>query len=242
MSDKEQRRLEREEERKEVRELEERNLRATERIWNKRIRVLVPRYAALTPEQIKMYGSCYSTGFTNDERDAYNKELVYVWMSANRQIELYREGIAIAYPNRMLAIEVYKDIKQHVKNWSELLGKSLNTRKKAPPVEDFDLMLEFAENLERYLEYYYHNIKSKDFEPFLKRTINRFVNQDRYLHREDSTYSKLRTGIYSFMGDRVPRKETVRSQPFQAETNTSHFQEQPMFTDDDLASINVRGE
>ena len=242
MLDKEQSRLEREQERKEVRELEERNLRATERIWNKRIRVLVPRYAALTPEQIKMYGSCYSTGFTNDERDAYNKELVYVWMSANRQIELYREGIAIAYPNRMLAIEVYKDIKQHVKNWSELLGKSLNTRKKAPPVEDFDLMLEFAENLERYLEYYYHNIKSKDFEPFLKRTINRFVNQDRYLHREDSTYSRLRIGIYSFMGDRVPRKETVRSQPLQAETNTSHFQEQPMFTDDDLASINVRGE
>lgn len=242
MSDKEQSRLEREQERKEVRELEKYNLLATERIWHKRIRVLVPRYAALTPEQIKMYGSCYSTGFTNDERDAYNKELVYVWMSANRQIELYKEGIAIAYPNRMLAIEVYKDIKQHVKNWSDLLGKSLNTRKKAPPVEDFDLMLEFAENLERYLEYYYHNIKSKDFEPFLKRTMNRFVSQDRYLHREDSTYSRLRTGIYSFMSDRVPRKETVRSQPFQVETNTSHFQDQPMFTDDDLASINVRGE
>ncbi len=242
MSDKEQRRLEREQERKEVREVEKRNLLATERIWHKRIRVLVPRYAALSPEQIKMYGSCYSAGFISNERDAYNKELVYVWMSANRQIELYKEGIAIAYPNRMLAIEVYKDIKQHVKNWSDLLGKSLNTRKKAPPVEDFDLMLEFAENLERYLEYYYHNIKSKDFEPFLKRTMNRFVNQDRYLHRDDSTYSKLRTGIYSFMSDRVPRKETVRSQPFQAETSNSHFQEQPLFTDDDLAGINVRGE
>lgn len=242
MSYKEQRRLEREEERKEVREFEKHNLLATHRLWNKRMRVLVPRYATLTPEQTKMYGSCYSTGFTAEERHAYNNELTYVWMSPNRQIELYREGIAIAYPNRMLAIEVYKDIKQHVKNWSDLLGRSLNTRKKAPPAEDFDLMLEFAENLERYLEYYYHNIRSKEFEPFLKRTMNRFINEDRYLHREDSTYSKLRTGIYSFMSERVPRKESVRIQPFQTESNGSHYQEQPMFNDDDLSGINLRGE
>ena len=242
MSDKEQRRSEREQERKEVREFEKQNLLASHRIWHKRIRVLVPRYAALSPAQIKMYGSCYSTGLTQEERNQYNNDLTYVWMSPNRQIELYKEGIAIAYPNRMLAIEVYKDIKQHVKNWSDILGRSLNSRKKAPPAEDFDLMLEFAENLERYLEYYYHNIRSKEFEPFLKRTMNRFVNEDRYLHREDSTYSKLRTGIYSFMSDRVPRKESVRTMPFQSESNYSHYQEQPVFTDDDLTGINIRGE
>ena len=72
--------------------------------------------------------------------------------------------------------------------------------------------------------------------------MNRFVNEDRYLHREDSTYSKLRTGIYSFMSDRVPRKESVRTMPFQSESSYSHYQEQPVFTDDDLAGINIRGE
>lgn len=222
---------------------EKKDLQATHRLWHKRMRVLVPRYATLTPEQIKMYGTCYSTALTKEDRTEYNQEMVYFWMSPIRQILMYAEGIPIAYPNRMLAIEVYQDIKLHVSNWSKLLTRSLNRRVNAPPVEDFDLMLEFAENLEAYLEYYYHHTRSKEFEPFHKRTMNRFVNTDRYMHREDSTYTKLRNGIYGFTGERVPRKETPVQRVSTNSTNDSqsHYQDQPMLTEADLVGFNVRG-
>lgn len=230
---------EKEKARLEVAERRKNDLMASHRIWHKRIRVLVPRYAALTPTQLQYYGTCYSEGFTKEERNTYNTDVVYMWMSTNRQIELYSEGIPIAYPNRMIAISVYQDIKQHIQNWSELLTRSLNKRTKAPPVEDFDLMLEFAENLEVYLDYYYHHIKSKDFEPFHKRTMNRFVNTDKYTHRGDSTYTKLRTGIYSFLGERTARVETPVAR-IEAPSDSSHYQEQPMLTDDDLAGFDPR--
>lgn len=221
---------------------EKHDLMATYRLWHKRMRVLVPRYATLTPEQIKMYGTCYSDSMPVEDRRAYNNELTYVWMSPIRQLALYMEGIPIAYPNRLLAIEVYKDIKLHVHNWSELLGHSMNRRKKAPPVEDFDNLLEFAENLEVYLEYYYHHVQSKDFEPFHKRTLNRFVNEDKYMHRQDSTYTKLREGIYSFTGDRVARKDgPAFSRPSVQTSNSSHYQDQPILTEADMQGLDLRG-
>lgn len=218
-------------------------LEATYRIWHRRIRVLLPRYATLTPAQLKMYGTAYNTGMTQDERDTSNREMTSMHMSINRQIELYNEGIPLAYPDRMIAVSVYQDIKQHVQNWTDLGFGSLNNRADMPDVEDFELMLEFAENLECYLDYYYRNIKSKDFTPFHKRTMNRFINSDRYMMREDSTYSKLRGGIYTFQGERTARKDEIRRSPVDYTSNTSHFQDQPEFSlaDADQALKDIRG-
>lgn len=236
MFDQEQRKLDRQT----VLDREKKELQATYRLWHKRIRVLVPRYASLTPEQLKYYGTCYSDGLSKEERSQYNSDSVYMWMSPIRQIALYAEGIPISYPNRMIAISIYQDIKQHIQNWNDLISRSLNSRYKAPPVEDFELMLEFAENLEAYLEYYYHHIKTKDFAPFHKRTMNRFVNTDRYAHRADSTYTKLREGVYSFTSNRVPRKESIASKVV-VDANPSHYQEQPILTSDDLNGLGIRG-
>lgn len=218
---------------------------ATKRLWHKRYRIMIPRYAALTPEQLEMYGTCYNSGMTKDERTSYNKDLTLTWMSPIRQIALYSEGIPIAYPNRMKAIEIYKDIQLHVSNWKDLLGRSLNRRIVAPPMEDFDLMLEFAENLEAYLEYYYHHLQTnQSMEPFHKRTLNTFVNSDRYMHRGDSTYSRLRTGIYSFMGERRARTETPIQHLSPVQGNEQeHYQNLPEISEDEFGSVmaSIRG-
>lgn len=219
-------------------------LEATYRLWHKRIRVYLPMYATLSPLQLKYYGTAYNAGMTQDERDTANREMTLQWMSPIRQIALYAEGIPIAYPDRITAAKVYQDIKMHVQNWTDLGHGSLNQRADMPSVEDFELMLEFAENLECYLDHYYRHLKAKDFTPFRKVTMNRFINSDRYMLREDSTYSKLRNGIYTFQGERTSRRDDIRRSPMDyTSSNQSHFQEQPEFTiaDADSAMKSIRG-
>lgn len=217
-------------------------LEATHRLWHKRMMVYVPFYASQTPEQTRMYGNCYNTGMTKQERDNLHNEMVKMWMAPIRQISLYSQGIPIAYPNKMQAIDVYQDIKLHVGNWQEILGQSMNRRSMAPPMEDFELMLEFAENLEVYLEHYYYHLKDKSFTPFKQHTMNRFINSDRYMHRDDSTYSKLRTGIYSYQLDRKPRKDDIRQSTMNT-GNRDFYQTMPEFTDIDADAANafIRG-
>ena len=216
-------------------------LEATYRLWHKRVRVFLPQYATLTPKQLEYYGTTYNSGITTEERDAMNREMTSQHMSAIRMIALYADGIPLAFPDRMIAVSVYQDIKLHIQNWTDLTAGSLNRSSDMPSVEDFDLMLEFAENLECYLDYYYRNIRARDFTPFRKTTMNRFINSDKYMHREDSTYTKLRTGIYSFQTERISRRDDIRRAPM--DYNTSHFQEQPEFSLDDAAvAINsIRG-
>lgn len=217
-------------------------LEATYRLWHKRIRVFLPQYATLTPEQLKYYGTAYNSGLSKEERDRMNREMTSQHMSVIRMIALYAEGIPMAFPDRMIAVGVYKDIKTHTQTWMELGQGSLNQRSDMPPVEDFDLMLEFAEHLECYLDYYYRNIQSKDFTPFRKVTMNRFINSDKYMHREESTYNKLRTGIYSYQTDRTSRRDDIRRSPMDHSIK-SHYQEQPEFSlsDAEAAMNSIRG-
>ena len=216
-------------------------VRATERLWLKRMEVFIPRFAVHTQEFIEQRGIPINSSMNEETREKWNKEMVKVRMSINRQIELYRNGIPIAYPNRMKAIEVYKDIKQHVNNWKILLKGSLNNRTKAPPMEDFDLMLEFAENLEKYLEYYYNKLTAQDITPFRRQTMNRFIPNDAYINAENSTYTNLRTELYSVHGKRTERIDDSRRTV--VEPDASHYQPIIEFDDSDAdeAMAMIRG-
>ena len=184
---------------------------ATRRVWHNRMVVLIPRYAVLHPEFIKQRGVPYSTSMSEPDRVIWNKEMVKVRMSINRQIMLFSEGVPIAYPNRIKAVEAYLDVKQHVANWRILLKGSLNTRTKAPPMEDFDLMLEFAENLEQYLEYYWDKMTAETFTPFKRKTMNRFISNDNYIHAPNSTYNNIREGLYGAHTGRIERVDDQRT-------------------------------
>lgn len=180
-------------------------LKATERIWFNRMRIFVPKYAAHDPEYIKRYGTHYSTGQTREERDKINKASVPVYMAPIRHIKLFSEGIPIAYPDREKAIGVYKDIQAHLKTWDQILGTSMNARSNAPDMDDFEIMHEFAQTLEQFLDYYY---RTKSALTVVQRaTLNRFADIDRGIHSIDSTYSHLRSGAYSLSGPRVERRD-----------------------------------
>lgn len=205
---------------------------ATRRVWHNRMRVWIPRYALHTPEFIKERGIPFNTAMPIEDRDKWNKEMILVYMSINRQVQLYEAGVPIAYPNRMKAVAAYMDIKQHVRNWKLLLSGSMNRRSKAPPMEDFDLLLEFAENLEQYLDYYYDKVDSTDLHAFKRQTMNRFVSNDKHIYREGSTYSNLRDGVYSVHTDRIAR---IDDRPHDSDysTQTTHHQPVVEFNEDD---------
>lgn len=214
---------------------------ATERVWKNRMVVLIPRFAVHTKEMLEQRGVPFNTSMSPATRDKWNKEMVKVRMSINRQIELYRDGIPIAYPNRIKAVEVYMDVKQHVSNWKILLKGSLNRRTQAPPMDDFDLMLEFAENLEKYLDYYHNKLTATDITPFRRQTMNRFVQDGAYLNAPNSTYSNLRAEVYSAHGSRTARVDDQRQTHVEAPSD--HYQPIVEFDelDADDAMRSIRG-
>lgn len=186
-------------------------IQCTEDIWKQRWVVLIPRYAVHTDEFIKQRGIPYSSSMSPETRIEWNKEMVRARMSINRQIALYDKGIPIAYPDRIKAAEVYLKIQQHVTNWKILISGSLNRRAKAPPMEDFDLMLEFAENLEQYLDHYYYTLDTANYKPFQRQSMNRFVSNEGYSYRPDSKYNQLREGLIGFQSNRVERVDDRRA-------------------------------
>lgn len=183
-------------------------LRSSHKLWHERCEVIVPVYAAHDPEDIKRRGMTYNTGSTKEERDNYNRSMVKIWAAPIRHIRLYAEGVPIAYPNRARAARIYFHIKNHVATWSMLLGESMNMRSKSPPMEDFDIMLEFAQNLEQFLTFYYNSARGDNF--FKRPTMNRFAEMETRRFSPDSTYSKLRDGIYGLLTDRQQRVDDAR--------------------------------
>jgi len=180
-------------------------LQSTHKLFHERMQVMVPAYAAQSVEKHKLYGTVYNEGSTKEERDQYNRSMVKVWMAPIRHIILYSEGVPIAYPSRERAARIYFYIKDHVKTWNDLLSTSMNLRAVAPPLDDFELMLEFAENLDQFLEFYYKSGNKQNY--FQRHTMNRFAADDKLWHRGDSTYSRLKEGVFSLLSNRVPRND-----------------------------------
>lgn len=205
-------------------------LESTHKLWHERMEVIVPVYAAHTPENIKLYGMAYNTGSTKEERDAYNRSMVKVWMAPIRHIKLYSEGVPIAYPSRERAAKIYFHIKNHVKTWSDLMATSMNMRTKAPPMEDFDIMLEFAQNLEQFLTFYYNSVNGGNV--FKRPGMNRFAENEGRFHLQDSTYSKLRDGIFGMMTNRTERNDDPS-----ARLVTTRTERQDNFNSDDEFSL-----
>lgn len=183
-------------------------LKSTHKLWHERCEVIVPVYAAYDPADIKLRGMTYNTGSTKEERDNYNRSMVKIWAAPIRHIRLYSDGVPIAYPNRARAARIYFHIKNHVATWSTLLGESMNMRAKAPPMEDFDTMLEFAQNLEQFLTFYYNSANGDNL--FKRPTMNRFAEIETRRFSPESTYSKLRDGIFGLLTDRQARVDDVR--------------------------------
>ncbi len=188
-------------------------LKSTHQLWHERCEVIVPVYAAHDPEDIKLYGMVYNSGSTKEERDQYNRSMVKIWAAPIRHIRLYSEGVPLAYPNRARAAKIYFHIKNHVATWSQLIGGSMNMRTKTPPMEDFELMLEFAQNLEQFLTFYYNSKRGDNF--FKRPSMNRFAESEGRYNSKDSTYSKLREGIFGLLTNRTERIDDARPQLIQ---------------------------
>ena len=212
-------------------------LRSTHKLWHERTEVMVPLYAAHTPESIKLYGMAYTEGLTNEERAAQNNSMVKTWMAPIRHIRLFHEGVPIAYPNRARAAKIYFYIKNHIATWSELLQGSMNARSKAPPMEDFDMMLEFAENLEKFLVFYYNSDKSDAV--FSKANMNRFAQGEGRYFNPESTYSKLREGVFGLMTNRTDRNDSPNAKMTGLQVNQSSSDD---FSSLDAAFENVRNQ
>lgn len=203
-------------------------LKSTHKLWHERTPVIVPRYAAFTVESVKLYGMAYSEGQTKEERSNYNKEMVKVYMAPIRHVMLYDQGIPIAYPSRERAALIYFHIKNHVRTWSELLGSGMNVRSKAPPPEDFELLLDFAQNLEKFLKFYYRANTKDNF--FGRATMNRFANDERYSFKEDSTYNKLRSGIFGMLTERQERVDAGPARIVRTDSSPDNFTENDEFS------------
>lgn len=219
-------------------------LKATWRIWHEKHVVIVPNYAARRPEYVALHGTTYTTGLTDQQKDLVNKEPTTVRLTIDRQIQLYDEGISIGYPNRMDAVKIYMDVKQHLENWSALIGGSLNIVEGAPDLADFELMLEFAENLECYLEFYYQTQQSHRFGAFKRSTMNKFARDERHAMAQGSTYNRIREGVFGFQSDRRERVDSLHTtHSFVREESSEHRMPEPDISDMNEEAImnNIRG-
>lgn len=214
-------------------------LRCTHKLFHERVQVIVPFYAAHSPEDIKLYGMAYNTGMTDEERMIHNKELVKVWKAPIQHIRLYGEGVPIFYPSRQKAANIFFYINAHVKTWRGILGESMNYRSSAPPVEDFDIMMEFANNLEQFLIYHYNEMDLTH--GFRRPNTNRFADEGDRTYNSTSTYGKYTKGEYGFSTHRKERTDTLLDHMPQR----NDVYQSPLIqevSDDDLLSLaNMRG-
>lgn len=127
---------------------------ATWRLWNLRTPVIVPYYALMSPEKQKLYGVAYSEGLTKYGRELFNKQPKFTMMAPINHVKLYLEGIPIAYPNREATVGIYEDIYQHMDLWNQVTNQTLNRRSNAPPLEEFEALMEYADRLKIYVDQY----------------------------------------------------------------------------------------
>lgn len=213
-------------------------LRCTHKLFHERVQVIVPFYAAHSPEDVKLYGMAYTSGLTADERMIQNKELVKTWKAPIQHIRMYADGIPIFYPNKKRAANIFFYINAHIKTWREILGSSMNMRANAPPVEDFDIMLEFANNLEQFLIHHYDEQDLTN--GFRRANMNRFADEGDRIYNATSTYGKFRQGEYGFSTHRTERKDSLLDRPQRNDAYQSPLLEE--VSDDDLLSLaNMRG-
>lgn len=178
---------------------------ATWRLWHLRKPVIVPYYAVMTPEQQKLYGTAYSGGLTKYGRELFNKQPTYTVMAPINHIKLYAEGIPISYPDRESTVEIYEDIYRHMELWSRVTSTSLNRRHNHPPLEEFEIMMEYADRLKVFVEQFdVMNSKPVELDP-----IQRVIGLNGFIPTNSAAVDALRY-LEGIGIKRTPRNDNMR--------------------------------
>ena len=150
------------------------SLNASWRFTRLKSEVIVPRYAVRGQQYTSTFGTYYSSDSSPEEQVEISKVMVPTMLAPIQHVTLFGEGVSVAYPSRAAAAKVYMDMQQHVYNWDNVVRRSPNIRHKRPPVEDFELMYEYMEELEGYRDYHFSS-EQRAYE-LNRKTRSRFFN------------------------------------------------------------------
>lgn len=181
------------------------------RIWHKLYPIIIPYYATRTKEDLDLRGMIYTTNSTEEEKEQWRKRPVTVNYPIWKHLQLYDDGIAIAYPNWEIAVKVYEELITYVKVWDHVLNSNFISKKdKALPTnEEFEIIREYVSLLDAYVDWDLTNKRLSDI-VVDRRKLNILLNDNEFVYREGSDYQQAINGDLSMVVSRTLRVDDKR--------------------------------